>query len=246
MADSIDLEEEAKKPEGKSVGADGDSGDASNDDEPGPGWMPAIMAGMLILGMIFFIGCSVMTWLLFQQRTELAIRTMRGTYMPNIEQSLIAPEEKQKTLNSLEEFAKDMERGKYEDWQSAGVMTRLIRIPVMQWGDLQAVEAFVKYNANSFPDDASKQFSRLRWGVEMDRVTAIDFDYVLEMVSEYDASIGGNALIKPLQKEKIATVVARCKEVADRLKIEDKAFDRVYIDDVVNREIKAGIAEGTL
>jgi hypothetical protein len=214
--------------------------------DEGPGWMPAIMAGTLIFGMICFIGCSVLTWLLFQQRSELAVKTMRGTYMPSVEQSLLKPEEKQATLKLLEEFTSDLERGRYEDWQAGGVMTRMIRLPVLQWGDLSAIESFIVKNATDFPEDATTQLSRLRWAAEIDKATGIDFDHVLDSVVEYDDSLIGRHLQEPLQVESVKQVVARSREVADRLQIPSKRFDDVWIDKIVSRQIKAGIESGAL
>ena len=214
--------------------------------EEGPGWMPALMAGTVMMGIMFFVCCGFTTWLLFQKRTEMAIRTLRGTLMPSVEQSLINPEEKKATLVALEELTKDLERGKYEQWQASGVLTRLIRAPILQWGDLEAVDAFIKKNADSFAPDALVQTTRLRWGVEMDELTAVDFDYVLEPVTKRDDSLRGETLHDPLGKENVAKVIGRAKEVSDRADIENKQYDRVFIDGIVKREIKAGIAEGSM
>ena len=51
----------------------------TQEDNQGPGWLPALMAGSVILGIAGFICCGVSTWVLFQKRTELAVRTLRGT-----------------------------------------------------------------------------------------------------------------------------------------------------------------------
>ena len=119
------------------------------------------MAATVAMGIFGFLFCAFSTWLLFQQQTKLVLRTMQGTYIPSIEQSMMEPEEKKATLVLLEEFAKDIERGKYENWQAGGVMTRLVRAPVLQWGELAAVEAFAKKYPDELPD-AALQFSRVR------------------------------------------------------------------------------------
>ncbi|QDT12575.1 hypothetical protein [Planctomycetes bacterium K23_9] len=212
----------------------------------GPGWMPAIMAATLIFGMVIFVTCSFTTWLLFQKRSEFAVKTLRGTYLPSIEQSLLEPEDKERTLALLEEFTQELERGKYEDWQAGGVMTRMIRLPVLQWGDLAAVEAFTKSHADSFDEAAQRQFSRLRWTAEINKATGIDFDHVLDPVIQYDDSLRGQHLVEPLQIEAVKDVVKRCKEVADRFEVEDKRFDDVWIDQIVNRQIKAGLELGSI
>lgn len=124
-------------------------------------------------------------------------------------------------------------------------MTRLIRIPVLRWGDLDAVEAFVHKHQDSFQADASIQFSRLRWGVEIDKVTKFDFDYVLEPVTKKESQ-QGQTLTDPMDPKRVAQVVQRCGEVADRFDIENRKYDDVFIDNIVRREIKAGIEKGTM
>lgn len=214
-------------------------------EDQGPGWMPAIMAGTVILGIVMFITCSVTTWLLFQKRTELAIRTLDGTFIPIVEQSLIAPDEKEETLRTLSELSKELKRGKYENWQSGGVMTRLTRLPIAQWGDLSAVEAFVKKQPATFQKDAAIHLSRLRRGVELDELTAIDFDYVLETVTKYDDSLRGQSLMEPMTKENVAVVISRADEVADRADVAEKVFDDVWLNKLIVREIKAGTELGS-
>ena len=42
----------------------------------GPGWLPAVMAAVVLMGIVGCILCAFTTWVLFQKRTELAIRTL--------------------------------------------------------------------------------------------------------------------------------------------------------------------------
>ena len=121
-----------------------DSESQRDPSDEGPGWMPAILAGTLLMGIIGFVVCAFSTWILFQKRTEFAIRTLRGSYIAEIEQSLLDPATKSAVVKEIETLAADMESGKYEDWQAAGVMQRLQRLPVLQWGELQAVDSFLQ------------------------------------------------------------------------------------------------------
>ncbi len=103
-----------------------------------------ILAGTVLMGVIGFIVCAFSTWILFQKRTEFAIRTLRGSYIADIEQSLLDPATKSVVVKEIETLAAEMESGKYEDWQAAGVMQRLQRLPVLQWGELQAIDSFLR------------------------------------------------------------------------------------------------------
>ncbi len=106
--------------------------------------MPAIVAAMALMGIVGFIVCAFSTWSLFQKRTEFAIRTLQGDYVRQLEQSLLDPATKTSLMREVEKLIADLERGKYENWQSAAIMQRLQRLPVFQWGELQAIEAFLK------------------------------------------------------------------------------------------------------
>ena len=220
------------------------SGDPSEPPPEGPGWMPAVMAATVAMGIFGFLFCAFSTWLLFQQQTKLVVRTLEGTYIPSIEQSLMEPEEKKATVKLLEEFAKDIQRGKYENWQAGGVMTRLVRAPVLQWGELAAVEAFANKHPDELPD-AAIQFSRVRQGVKLDQVTSIDVEDVLRPVLLADNSDMGRGLIDPLSVKMVADVVQRAKMIADRADVADQAFEPVMIDKIVEREIKSGILDGS-
>ena len=102
------------------------------------------MAGGVLLGIFGFIFCGVSTWVLFQKRTQLAIRTLKGAYVTELEQSYLEPETKQAVVAEVQKLIADMEDGKYENWQSAAIMQRLQRLPVVQWGELQAVQLFIE------------------------------------------------------------------------------------------------------
>jgi len=225
-----------------------ESTDPENEPEvsdEGPGWMPAIMAGTLLMGILGFIFCAFSTWILFQQRTEFAIRTLRGSYIPQIEQSLLEPATKSSVVQQIQSLAADMERGKYEHWQAQGIMQRLQRLPVIQWGELQAIEAFLKTGADAQQDDAIAQLSRLQRAVELGKVTSFDFEQVLEPVRRPDPNApSGSQLIQPLTKEKIDGVVQLARQVADQAEVPDQRFDGVQIESIVQHEIQMGASEG--
>ena len=101
----------------------------------GPGWLPALMAMSLLAGMAGFICCGVTTWVLYQKRTELAVRTLEGAYITELEQSYLDPSTKRAVVDEVKELITEMEAGDYENWQSAAIMQRLQRLPVVQWGD---------------------------------------------------------------------------------------------------------------
>jgi hypothetical protein len=213
-------------------------------EDEGPGWMPAILAGTLLLSIGGFVCCGISTWVLFQKRTELAIRTLRGSYVPALEQSLLDPQEKSEVLDLIGSFASDLERGKYENWQAAGVMQRLQRLPVLQWGQLAAIERFIEKSDSSAKEQALLQLSRLRQAVQMGKATSFDFDDVLQPVLELDQqSPSGRRLIQPLTPDGVKRVVDRAESAADHAQVPEERFI-VTIGSLVRREIDAGISEG--
>jgi hypothetical protein len=219
---------------------------ADPSDDEGPGWMPIIVATTLLLGILMFIGCGLATWILFGKRTELAIRTLRSTYIPEVEQSLIQPDEKRAAVDQLEELALDLERGKYENWQAGGVMQRLVRLPVLQWGELSAIEAYVEKNFGDDAEAAIKQLARLRRAVELDKATSLDFQDVLKPALVLDESSQGPRLKEKLSRPAVEDVVRRAKLVSDRCGVPEKDFPDVKIDAMIRRQIEAGLREGSL
>ncbi|EMI21844.1 hypothetical protein RMSM_01229 [Rhodopirellula maiorica SM1] len=221
-----------------------DTADSQVAEEQGPGWMPAILAATLLMGMAGFIFCGVSTWFLFQKRGELAVRTIRGSYIPDIEQSRLSPEQKQLLVKRLETFAESVERNEYENWQAAGVMQRLQRLPVLQWGELAAVESFVLSQDEGDTEESLKQISRLRRAAELDQATSFDFEDVLSPVHEPADNAQGRQLIQPLTATAVDEVIVRARLVADRSEVPDEKFTDISLDAIVQEQIDAGIAEG--
>lgn len=226
--------------------ADPASGSTPRKIDDGPGWLPAILAATCLMGIAGFIFCGFSTWVLFQKRTEFAVRTIRGAYIPELEQSLLKPDEKAAILAQVKELADDMERGKYENWQSAGILQRLQRMPVIQWGELQAIESFAEKNVP--PDEfasAQKQLSRLRRAVEKGRATSFDFEDVLGPVYVTDPNVpAGHTLMQPLDIDSVRDVIERAELIADRSDVDDASFPDVRIDAIVREQIDAGGQEG--
>jgi len=215
-------------------------------DDPGPGWLPAILAATMLMAIVGFITCGVSTYFLFQKRGELAVRTLEGNLIPSIEQSRIEPDQKAGLVEILKEFSAEIERGNVENWQAAGVMQRLQRMPIYQWGELAAVQAFIESNWESEDRaNAIKQISRLRRSVELEQATVFDVEDVLSPLHQVDDSAYGRSLIEPLPTDAVAEAVGRATTVANRSDVPDELFEAIRIDVLVEREIQKGIAEGS-
>ena len=221
-----------------------DSSADPDDTNEGPGWLPAIMAATALMGIVGFIVCAFSTWFLFQQRTEFAIRTLRGAYISEIEQSLLDPETKLAVVAEVKTLAADLERGKYDDSQAAEIMHGLLRLPVLQWGELQAIEAFLEQSSHEQRDDQRMHISRLKRAVELATITAMDVDEALAPVRIEDPDTpSGYALSQPLTNEQVAEVAHRCMLVADRESIPAKQFDGVQLEAIVRRAIERAASQ---
>jgi hypothetical protein len=227
------------------VTSESSSGTSIRRDDQGPGWLPALMAGSVILGIAGFICCGVSTWVLFQKRTELAVRTLEGAYLTELEQSYLEPKTKRAVMDEVEVLIAGMEAGDYENWQSAAIMQRLQRLPVVQWGDLQAIELFINKNEGSDQEEQLREISRLQQAVADGSATSFDFRDVLEPVqSAAPESSSGFSLIQPLSSEQVAEVCLRAKLVADRANIANRTFPKVDLAAIVRREISQGVTTG--
>lgn len=215
--------------------------------DEGPGCLPGVMAATVLMGIAFFVTCGGCTWFLFTKRSELALSTLRQNYIPELEQSLLAPEDKKEIVDALNQFADDLERGKYDDWQSTGVMTRMVRLPVLQWGELAFVERFAQSQESGFDTDQLGQFARLRRAVELDHATTIDFEDVLKPVVQGDENaVLGRSLMEPLTIESVQEVIRRAKLVSDRAKVPQDLNQEPSIVKIVQRQIQAGIDDGAI
>ncbi len=230
------------------AGRTDDQGGSSRDDrrEPqGPGCLPAIMAGTLLLGIVLFVTFGFSAWLIFQKRGDLAVRTLRATVIPELEQSRLAPDDKQAVIQELSGLADDIEQGAYENWQAGGIMQRLITSPLMRWADLLSVQ---RWAAANLPDEqaqqAELQISRFFRAVELDRVVARDMQDVLASVSASPNSQGFVQLKSELQAEDVLEVVQRAKLVADRAEVPEQTFAPVSLPDYVRRQIEIGRRDG--
>ena len=206
--------------------------------------MPAILAATALLGMLGFICCGFSTWYLFEQRTALAIRTLRGSFMPQIEQSLLNPTAKADLLAEIDALASDMEGGRYENWQSSGILQRLQRLPVLQWGELQAIEAVVDSEFDDMKPESDVQLSRLRYGVETSAITSFEFEEVLAPARINDNSELGHRINPELGREHIAEVIRRADLAADRAEVPEQTFENPKLAAIVKREIELGSTEG--
>src|SRR6056297_42266 len=173
--------------------------------EEGPGCMPAILAATVLMGIIGFVTCGVTTWMLDEKRTELAIRILEETYLPGVEQSRVEPDEKERVVTQLRDLIGELKRDQLEDWQAGGVMQRLVRTPVIQWGELNVIDAWLRrvdpatWSLVGIEDveDARRQISRLRRAIELDQATGVDLNDVLKPVVVKDDSPLGRSLLDP-------------------------------------------------
>ena len=238
--------------EDKSLESDEERATQSADDvtsvvsaeDDGPGWMPAVLAATLLMGIIGFIACGFTTWLLFEKRAEMALRTMEGSYIPEIEQSRLNPDEKREVLEQLRNFAKELEQGKYENWQAAAVMQRLVRLPVIQWGEMRVVEAYLERSDRATAKDDLRELSRLKRAVELGGVTSFDVEDALKPVFEADDSSMGRRLLDPLNDTIVDDVVNRAKLISDRSEVPDKSYSDVQLAKIVRKEIELGLSQG--
>lgn len=239
-ADPIGTSSDSDRPKG------GDSGAADTSPErQGAGCLPAVLAATLLMGMIFFIVFGFSAWLIFQKRGDLAVRTLRQTVIPELEQSRLEPAEKQRVIGELSALADDIEQGMYENWQAGGIMNRLITSPMMRWGDLIAVDRWAAKNLP--PDqqqDARQQISRFFRAAELGRVVARDIHDVLAPVSLREDRSGFVQLQEVLTADGVLEVVHRARLVAERAEVPDQMFDEVSLATFVRRQIEIGSRDG--
>jgi len=242
-SNDIDAVPSQASPESDSNPATADPTDASTDE--GPGCFPGILAATIVMGMLFFITCGFLAWVIYGKRTELAIRTLETSYIELIEQSRLNPEDKTELLEELANLTRDLKAEKYENWQAAGVMTRLARLPIIRWGDLQAVEDYAVAQGGELQEQATLHLSRMRRGVELDKITTYDMEDVLRPVTQVNEEEMTRGLVDSLAVADVKDVIHRAKLLADQYDVPNQLFPGARITVIVRRQIEAGLSKGT-
>lgn len=239
-SDSIPPADHDGGPEAAVVGAP--------DDDDGPGWMPAILAGLVLSGILGFLFCGFSTWLLFQRRAELATRTIQNAYLPQLKGSRLAPETKGPVVDRVAQLGNDLAGGKYDNAQASAILQRLQRIPVLQWGELQAVERFYVTQSDADAerlDQVHRDVTRLFRGVEMGKVTSFDFhEILLPALEEAPKESTGFRLKEPMSVAAAESVFERVTLSANDHGVPDQVFEGVSLDGIVAEAIESGATEG--
>jgi hypothetical protein len=210
------------------------------------GCFPAVLAATVLMGIVLFITFGFAGYLIFQKRGDLAARTLRGTMIAELEQSRLNPATKDEVIATLESLATDIEAKKYSNWQAAGVMNRIVRSPLLRWGDLQAVDAWAATNLpQSDYAEFHKQVTRFFRAAELDRAIASDLQDILLTVTSGDPREMLGRLKTDLIESDVREVGVRAKLVADRAEVPDQVYDDVSLPKMIERLIELGAREGT-
>ncbi|MCM2371614.1 hypothetical protein [Aporhodopirellula aestuarii] len=216
----------------------------AEESDDSPGCLPAVVAGTLLMGIVAAVLCGVTTWILFQKRAEIAVRTLEG-FVPMIEQSLLEPEDKAEVVKQFEALIKEMSAPDYPPAAAAAIMQRVVRLPIPHWGELDAVESFVEKNYEGDElERALTDLSRIRKAIEVNRATVFDIIDVLEPVAVVDDTTGARSIKTKLTRKDVDQVIERAGLLAERAKIEDQRFPRVNMSTILRQEIKAAKTEG--
>lgn len=198
------------------------------------------------MGIVLFITFGFAGYLIFQKRGDLAARTIRGTIISELEQSRLEPATKQQVIERLLTLADDIESKKLENWQAGGVMNRIIRSPLLRWGDLQAIDAWAATNLpQSEYAEFHKQITRFFRAAELDRAIASDLQDILLPVTSGDPREMLGRLKTDLVDNEVREVAVRARIVADRAEVPDQVFEDVSLPRMIERLIELGAREGT-
>ncbi len=212
----------------------------------GAGCFPAVLAATVLMGIVMCITFGFAGYAIFQKRGDLAVRTLRGTMLSEIEQSRLDPETKQAVAERLSNLADDIESNKLGNWEAGGAMNRLVRSPLLRWGDLVAVDAWASQNLPTadYPE-FHKQITRFYRAAELDRAISTDIHDLLLSVTAGDPNQMLGRLKPTLTDHDVRQVGLCAKLVADRAEIPDQVFDAVSLTKIVDRLIEVGIREGS-
>ncbi len=223
---------------------DGNRPDASGGDD-NPSCLPGVLAATLIMMMIGFITCGFASYFLWQQRGVMAGRTLEGLAQ-EVGQSRIEPVERAAVVRRLERVAKDVSARDFDPAEAASIMQRLVRLPILQWGQLQAVEAMITERfSKSDADEAQLQIDRLKLAMEQLRATSADLRDVLTPVSVADPTAASAVrMVDRPTDEQLRDVAQRASLIADRAGVDADGRPTLRLSELIDREIRAAMTEG--
>ncbi len=144
------------------------------------GCFPAVMAASVLMGIVMFLTFAFAAWVIFQKRGDLAIRTIRATIVSELEQSRLDAKTKSEVISQLRFLADDIEGGRISDKQAVNVLQQLLQSPLMRWGDLTALDEWVKANATAEQSEAfHRDCTRFFRAAELDKANAADLQDIL-------------------------------------------------------------------
>ncbi len=207
------------------------------------GCFPAVLAASLLMGIAMFVMFAFAAYVIFQKRGDLAVRTLRGTIVSELEQSRLEAETKADVIAQLQGLADDIEAQRVSDKQAVDVLQQLLQSPLMRWGDLTALDAWVKANADaeqaaSFHRDCTRFFR----AAELGKANAADLQDILAPVSEEASGAYLQKLKAKIEPADWAEVQTRCRIVATRAGVPDQDFDEVLLEQIVERLIASASA----
>lgn len=212
--------------------------------DEGAGCLPAIVACTLLLGIAAAVFCGVTTWILFQKRSEIAVRTLQG-FVPVIEQSLLEPDDKAKVIEQFETLINEMSVPDFPPSVAAAIMQRIVRLPIPHWGELDAVETYVQENfKDPERERAQIELSRIRRAIQTEQATVRDIIDVLEPVALVNDEDDSRTLKPKLTQQDVREVIVRAKVLADRARIEDKLFPKIEMSTILRQQIKTAKSDG--
>ena len=194
------------------------------------GCFPAVMAASVLMGIAMFITFAFATWLIFQKRGDLAVRTIRATIVSELEQSRLDAKTKSEVISQLRFLADDIEAGRVEDKQAVNVLQQLLQSPLLRWGDLTALDEWVK--ANGSADEAAsfhRDCTRFFRAAELGKANAADLQDILAPVSEAPPGAYLYKLKTEIEPADWAEVQTRCRIIAKRAEVPDQVFDDVLL-----------------
>lgn len=212
--------------------------------DEGAGCLPAIVASTLLLGIAAAVFCGVTTWILFQKRSQIAVRTLQG-FVPVIEQSLLEPDDKAKVIEQFETLINEMSAPDFPPSVAAAIMQRIVRLPIPHWGELDALEAYVQENfTDPERERAQIELSRIRHAIQTEQATVRDIIDVLEPVALVNDEDDSRTLKPKLTQQDVREVIVRAKVLADRARIEDKLFPKIEMSTILRQQIETAKSDG--